>query len=156
LVSIRYGLDVLRSGPDLRQLPDRLPDAAHMVSRKLRSLGGRQHGLNVEPDRLADQDAGRALGANSYPVRHDLREPLRRPHFAPNTTQMIQMSRENVIKINTGLLVFALSSLGGTIFWGGQIFEKLASLENQLKRLESIESRVIVLESEINYLKRAK
>jgi len=69
---------------------------------------------------------------------------------------MSNMSRENIIKINTGLLVFALSSLGGTIFWGGQIFEKLASLENQLKRLESIESRVIVLESEMNYLKRAK
>lgn len=69
---------------------------------------------------------------------------------------MIQMSRENVIKINTALLVFALSSLGGTVFWGGQIFEKLAHLERKLDRLESIESRVVALESELNYLKRTK
>jgi len=69
---------------------------------------------------------------------------------------MIQMSRENVIKINTALLVFALSSLGGTVFWGGQLFEKLAQLERKLDRLENIESRVVALESELNYLKRAK
>ncbi len=66
------------------------------------------------------------------------------------------MSRENVIKINTGLLVFALSSLGGTIFWGGQIFEKLSSIERRLAQLDSIESRVSALEAEVSYMKKIK
>jgi len=54
---------------------------------------------------------------------------------------MLNMSRENVIKINTALLVFALSSAAGTIFWGGQIFEKLANVEKKLDRFDSIEQR---------------
>lgn len=66
------------------------------------------------------------------------------------------MSRENVIKINTGLLVFALSSLGGTIFWGGQIFEKLASIERKLAQLDSLENRVSTLEAEVSHLRRIK
>lgn len=60
------------------------------------------------------------------------------------------MSREQVIKVNTALLVFALSSLAGTIFWGGQIFEKLANIERQVQKMDSLYERVTLIEHKLN------
>lgn len=60
------------------------------------------------------------------------------------------MSKENVIKINTGLLVFALSSLFGTIFWGGQIFEKLNRIESQVHKMDGLYERVTIIEQKLS------
>lgn len=60
------------------------------------------------------------------------------------------MSRESVIKVNTGLLVFALSSLGGTIFWGGQIFEKLGRIEREVQKMDSLYERVTIIEHKLS------
>ena len=62
-------------------------------------------------------------------VIETLRTIQARPFLKP-------MSKEQVIKVNTALLVFALSSLGGTIFWGGQIFEKLSRIEKEVQKMD--------------------
>ena len=60
------------------------------------------------------------------------------------------MSKEQVIKVNTALLVFALSSLGGTIFWGGQIFEKLSRIEKEVQKMDQLYDRVTIIEQKLN------
>ncbi len=60
------------------------------------------------------------------------------------------MSKEAVIKINTGLLIFALSSLGGTIFWGGQIFEKLGRIEHEVQKIDGLQERINIIEQKLH------
>lgn len=60
------------------------------------------------------------------------------------------MSKEQVIKVNTALLVFALSSAAGTIFWGGQIFEKLTRIEREMLRLDDLYERVTIIEQKLH------
>jgi hypothetical protein len=60
------------------------------------------------------------------------------------------MSREQVIRVNTALLVFGLSSLFGTVFWGGQIFEKLTRIESEVQKLDRLYERVTIIEQKVH------
>ena len=60
------------------------------------------------------------------------------------------MSKEQVIKVNTALLVFALSTLFGTVFWGGQIFEKLSRIEKEVQKMDSLYERVTIIEHKLS------
>ena len=75
---------------------------------------------------------------------------LKIPTNGSDQTLSKPMSKEQVIKINTGLLVFALSSLFGTIFWGGQIFEKLTRIEREVHKMDSLYERVTIIEQKLS------
>ena len=70
----------------------------------------------------------------------------------PNIRETLSkpMSKENVIRVNTGLLVFALSSLFGTVFWGGQIFEKLNRIEREVHKMDGLYERVTIIEQKLS------